>query len=172
MKGHVLALCLMLAAGPALAQGRATAKAEIKDRDGKALGTVTLSQMPMGVWLRVELTGIEPGWHGIHLHRAGVCEAPFQSAGGHLNPDDQHKHGWGEHGPHPGDLTNIFATEQHKVSADLFTDKVTLTDTKSPTYLFDRDGTSIVLHAKSDDYTTDPAGDSGERIACGVIKKG
>lgn len=152
----------------AYAQEPTTAHAMLKDAKGKEVGTVTLTQLPNGVLVHAVLTGLPPGGHGFHIHAAGKCEPPFTTAGGHFNPTGAH-HGMMNAGFHAGDLPNVYIGEDGKVTADAFNTFVTLgTGANS---LFGPSGSSIVLHAGPDDYKSDPAGNSGDRIACGVIEK-
>ena len=155
-------------AGPA--QIGATAKASVKGADGADHGTVTLTQTSAGVLIRAELTGLPPGPHGFHLHTTGACEPPFESAGGHFNPTSA-KHGFlDEAGPHVGDLPNIEVPESGNAVVEHLNAFVSLSPESGNT-LFDEDGTSIVVHAGADDYKTDPSGQSGDRIACGVVEQ-
>ena len=164
----ICAYCLVLAASAQAAPGD-KATAELKDREGHAVGTVTLTETPHGILLAGELGRLPPGPHGFHLHAVGKCEPPFTSAGPHFNPAN-HKHGFAAaEGPHAGDLPNLHAAPDGKASVDAFAAGVTLAGQQG---LLDQDGASLVVHAKADDYRTDPAGDSGDRIACGVIGKG
>lgn len=169
-----IALCLAaftVLALPALAQDAGTATAEIKDLDGKTLGTLDLMDMDGGVHISGELMGLPAGDHGIHIHEKGVCDAAgkFESAGGHFNPT-AHKHGKDNpEGPHAGDLPNLtVAPEGAGALVDLADDTVTLAAGENS--LLDADGSAIVIHADPDDYKTDPSGNSGDRIACGVIE--
>ena len=162
------AAVMALVAGTALAQSAPTASAALKDAKGKDLGTVTLTQKPGGVVVRGELQGLPPGWHAIHIHAAGKCEPDFAAAGGHFNPNTV-KHGLTGNQPHAGDLPNIFADQQGNAKFEAFTHGVSTSDGANS--LFGGDGTAIIVHAGADDYVTDPAGASGDRIACGVIKK-
>lgn len=161
-----LATAGLLAAGSAHA---ADATAELKDPDGKSLGTLELSDEGSGVTISGDVSGLSPGEHAFHIHETGKCEGPdFKSAGGHFNPDNK-KHGEVEGGPHAGDMPNITADDDGKVSISHTNDAVTLE--KGPkNSLFDDDGSAIVIHAKADDYKSQPAGDAGDRVACGVIK--
>jgi Cu-Zn family superoxide dismutase len=145
------------------------ATAQMKDRDGKIIGTITLTETPHGVLLSGDLNGLPPGPHGFHLHAVGQCESPFTSAGGHFNPDNK-KHGFHDAGgPHAGDLPNLHTFSDGKAVVDAIA--VGLTLSEGARSLLDQDGASIVIHARADDYRTDPAGESSERIVCGVVTR-
>ena len=146
-----------------------TAHADLHTEQGKKVGAATLEETPHGVLISLDLDGVPPGTHAFHIHEVGKCEAPFKSAGGHFNPADK-KHGvLSPAGMHAGDLPNIMVPESGKLKVDVFATGVTLgTGTNS---LFDADGSALVLHAGPDDYKTDPAGEAGARLACGVIVK-
>jgi len=166
----VAALLAMAGAlsGPALAAPGDTAQAQIHNAAGQSLGTISLTETPRGVLLRGELASLPPGPHGFHVHAVGKCEAPFASAGGHFNPSSR-KHGFEVvEGAHAGDLSNLHAGADGKAAVDGMVPGVTLAN--SGPGLLGPAGTAIVVHAKADDYKTDPAGDSGDRIACGLIK--
>lgn len=165
-----IAAAAALCAGSALAQGAPGASAAMQDPQGKAMGTLTLTQQPGGVVIRGELDGLPPGWHAIHIHAAGKCAPDFAAAGGHFNPAGV-KHGLAGKEPHAGDLPNVFADERGHARFETFTHGVTLADGAANS-LFGPNGTAFIIHAKGDDYVTDPAGASGDRIACGVVKKG
>jgi Cu-Zn family superoxide dismutase len=152
-------------ATPALAANLATA--QLKDTSGKPVGDVDLTQTPSGVLLRVSIKGLSPGEHAFHIHEVGKCEPPFTSAGGHFNPG-HHTHGYMSGDGHAGDMPNLHVPQSGTLSVEVLNPNVTLEKGK-PNSLFDNDGSSIVIHAKADDYTTDPAGNAGDRIACGVI---
>jgi Cu-Zn family superoxide dismutase len=154
------------AAEPAKAE---TAKAELKDAAGKKVGDVTLEQTPHGVLVTADIKGLPPGVHAIHIHEVGKCEAPFKTAGGHFNPGG-HEHGMkNAKGMHAGDLPNLDVPKDGALKIQVLVSDVTLGD--GPTTVFDKDGSSIVIHAGVDDYQTNPAGNAGDRIACGVIEK-
>lgn len=160
------ALALTLAAPVAHAQ---SAKAAMKDKDGKDVGTVELTETPNGVLLKATLTGLPPGTHAFHIHGVGQCEPPFTSAKGHFNPEEK-KHGFlAEGGPHAGDMPNIHVPESGELSFEVFNTAITLEKGDSDS-VFDDDGSTVMIHEGADDYKTDPAGDAGARIACGVIE--
>ncbi len=163
-----LVLALVLGAGALYAQAPATAT--MKDVQGVTVGAVALRDVPTGVLMKVDLTGVAPGVHGFHIHTTGKCEAPmFTSAGGHFAPGGT-KHGLlAPMGPHAGDLPNVYVGPDGKLSVEILVKGVTLA--AGGASLFDPDGSAIVLHAAADDYITDPAGNAGGRIACGVIEK-
>ena len=146
------------------------ATAKMIAADHKGLGEVTLTDTPNGVLMRGRLEGLEPGPHAIHLHAAGRCEPPFDSAGAHFNPADA-VHGYlSEGGPHAGDLPNLHVPEGGSIDFELLAPGVTLRSGE-PNGLMDDDGAAIVIHAGADDYKTDPAGASGSRLACGIVKR-
>lgn len=167
-----LAICLATLAftAPALAQD-ATATANVMDLEGKSLGTLELTTVDGHVHISGALTGLPGGDHGIHIHETGDCDAAgkFESAGGHFNPTDN-QHGMeNPGGAHAGDLPNIAATaEGGGALVDITAESVTLGEGDNS--LFDADGSAIVVNADPDDYRSDPAGNSGDRIACGVIE--
>jgi Cu-Zn family superoxide dismutase len=163
-----LSLALVL---PVLAQEEASASASFVNAEGLEIGTATLTQGENGVSIIGELTGVAPGEHGFHFHQVGDCDpaSQFESAGPHFNPTE-HKHGIeSPDGPHAGDLPNVEATDAGVVLLDLSSEAVSLTEGEEA-YVFDEDGTALVLHADADDNVTDPSGNSGDRIACGVIE--
>ncbi|MFD1361395.1 superoxide dismutase family protein [Lentibacillus salinarum] len=139
--------------------------------DKEAVGSAMIRPVYRGVKVTLEASDLPPGTHGFHIHENGVCEAPdFKSAGGHFNPTDA-KHGF-EHpeGPHAGDLANIRVDEDGNVFADAAAEMVTL-DKGENHSLLKEGGTSLMIHSGADDYQSQPSGDAGERIACGVISE-
>lgn len=163
-----IAALAVLAAADAGAQ--TVAKGGFADGQGKALGTAELTDAGGAVVVRLNLSGIPQGWHGLHLHAVGKCDGPdFMSAGGHYNPGAR-KHGHRiSEGAHAGDLPNVFAGADGKIVAEVLAHGVTLGAGASS--LFDADGSSIVVHAAEDDHKTDPTGNSGGRIACAVVTR-
>jgi Cu-Zn family superoxide dismutase len=148
----------------------ATATADIRDAQGRTVAAATLVQDGDEVEISIDVAALPSGTHGIHLHTTGTCTPPdFTSAGGHFSPATR-RHGFeNPEGPHAGDLPNIDVAADGTGRFLLANDRVTLTSGAAS--LFDADGTAIVIHAGPDDYRTDPAGDSGARIACGVITR-
>jgi Cu-Zn family superoxide dismutase len=163
-----LALFLfLLAVTPA---GAANTIVKLADSQGKSVGTVTLSEHKKGVEIKARLENLPPGDHAIHFHREPKCDAPdFKSAGPHFNPDLK-KHGLqNPEGHHNGDNPNFTVDAQGKAKFSIVNNDVTLGhDSHS---LFSDGGTSLVVHVKADDQKTDPAGNAGDRIACGVITR-
>ncbi|WP_432361904.1 superoxide dismutase family protein [Sporosarcina sp. UB5] len=138
--------------------------------EGKKIGEVTMVQELEGVLINVQAENLPPGSLGIHIHEKGVCKPPeFTSAGAHFNPTGK-EHGFDNpKGFHLGDLPNIEVDKDGKVSMRLTTSEISLKKGVENSIL-DKDGSAIVIHERADDYKTDPAGDSGARIACAVIK--
>jgi superoxide dismutase, Cu-Zn family len=157
---------------------KATASAIIIDAGGHKIGDVKLADTPNGLTIKGSVSGLPAGMHGIHIHAVGKCDQPdFTTAGAHFNPTNMQHGSKNPKGPHLGDLQNIriVADEQGvqgaieaKGSGSInLTDKgVTLTGTNG---ILGPDGAAIVIHAAQDDYMTDPSGNSGARIACGII---
>lgn len=156
---------------PVRAQAQApaqTAKAALKDAQGKDVGEVQLIQVTNGVLIRMVLKGAPAGERAFHIHAVGKCEAPFTSAGPHFNPAG-HKHGLeAKEGSHAGDMPNLHIPPSGELVIEIANPMVTLAKGQ-PNSLFDADGSAIVIHAGKDDYRSDPAGNAGDRIICGVI---
>lgn len=160
---------LLAVASPAMAAQKPHAIAHMKALDGSGAGTVDFMQTGHGVLITLDLRGLSPGAHAIHIHTSGNCDAKtkFTSAGPHFSPD-QKMHGFmTKGGPHPGDLPNQWAAADGTLRASTVTNMFALGNGKKS--IFDRDGAAIIVHANGDDYASQPAGNSGDRIACGVI---
>jgi superoxide dismutase, Cu-Zn family len=168
--GASLAAVLLLAA-PAFAADKASpvekASAVLKDANGKEVGRATLTPTPSGVLVSLDLTAVPAGEHAFHIHAVGKCEPPdFKSAGPHFNPDNT-KHGlMNQEGPHAGDMPNLHVPADGKLQVEVLNPTVSLSGESA---LLDADGSALVIHAGADDYKTDPAGNAGAGIACGVI---
>jgi Cu-Zn family superoxide dismutase len=149
------------------AGGAAEATAAMMNAEGNSVGTVAFEQGAQGTVVHARLTDLEPGTHAFHVHETGKCEAPdFNSAGDHYNPTDQAHGFFAEDGYHTGDLPNIHVSDSGTLEIEFFSEQLKLDDD-----LFDADGSALVIHTGTDDYRTDPAGDAGTRVACGVIER-
>jgi superoxide dismutase, Cu-Zn family len=145
-----------------------TARAVLRNAQGEVVGRATLSAEAQGVAIALEAEKLPPGPHGFHIHEVGKCDPPeFTTAGGHFNPEGK-KHGLrNPEGPHAGDLPNLTVGPDGRVTVRVMAPRVTLGAGSNS--VFHPVGTALVIHAAPDDDLTDPAGNSGTRIACGVI---
>ena len=165
----VIAMGAVLAIGitnTASAGGASHAYAVIADLDGTTIGWALFIEDARGrLHVGVLARGLTPGLHGIHIHNTGECVPPFSTAGSHHNPPPG-----ATHGSHAGDLPNLMVNRAGWGHLHARTDRATLTP--GPTSIFDGNGSALVIHAAPDDLVTDPTGNSGARIACGVIRRG
>lgn len=148
-------------------RGGGHAVATLRNTAGIEVGRATATEVTGGVRFTVDARGLPPGTHGAHVHAVGRCDPPdFASAGGHWNPTAAHHGAMNPQGPHEGDLPNLI------IGADGRGTVALIVPGASMAALLDADGAALVIHAGADDLMTDPAGNSGARIACGVFQAG
>lgn len=148
-----------------------TGQAAIINGQGAEIGKATLTQGATGLLIKVEATGLTPGWHGIHIHATGQCAAPFTSAGAHINHSDpKTPHGLlNAEGPDDGDLPNLYAAADGSAHGEFFTTKARISQDGPGQWLWDADGSALVIHANPDDHNSQPIGGAGDRVACAVL---
>lgn len=167
----VLTAFFLAALAATQAMAASPGSARLIGLDGKPVGTAKFSQAGHGVLIELEAHGLKPGPHAVHIHSVGQCDAKvkFDSAGGHFSPVPKNHGFMDKHGAHAGDMTNQFADANGNLRASIYNPNVTLK--RGERSLFDKDGSSIVIHAAADDYKSQPAGNAGGRVACGVITR-
>ncbi len=147
-----------------------TARADLINSKGEKIGSATFSEVAGGVKVELDVAQLPPGTHALHIHAVGKCDAPdFKTAGPHFNPEGKKLGTKNPEGPHAGDLPNFEAGADGRAKVSLVASHVKLGD--GPNSLFHPEGTALVIHEKADDYMTDPAGNAGARIACGVVQE-
>jgi Cu-Zn family superoxide dismutase len=151
-----------------MSSGERAAVAELRSSRGQAVGTARFTQAGDVVRVVIETTGLPPGPHAVHVHTVGKCDPPgFESAGGHFNPQGRQHGALNPQGSHAGDLPNLTVAPDGNGRLEATTQQLTLGS--GPTSVWDADGSALVIHAAADDFKTDPTGNAGARIACGVL---
>jgi Cu-Zn family superoxide dismutase len=165
-----IALTTVACAGERRIVAASSAQAVLRDATGEEVGTATFTEEAGAVRLSADVQGLPPGEKGVHIHQTGACEPPtFESAGAHFNPEGRRHGTLNPEGPHAGDLPNLEVAQDGRGRLEATTDRVTLS--AGTASLVDEDGSALVVHAQRDDLQTDPSGNSGDRIACGVIER-
>ena len=164
----IAAGALAVAIAPGAAHAADMARAAVIDPEGAVIGHATFEQTPTGVLVFVDVRGLPPGAHGIHLHAVGSCTPDFRAATGHINPGNV-AHGLrNPDGPDNGDLPNLYVARDGTARAEFFTTRVSVSGGTMPA-LLDEDGSAVIIHESPDDHLTQPIGGAGGRIGCGII---
>jgi len=172
MKEFAIVLAAGLLAAAALVGANKPVKVDLKNAKGESVGVATLADGKggSGVTIKLDLKNMPPGEHEVHIHATAKCEAPaFTTAGGHFNPDQKHHGLKNPEGPHAGDMPNFTVKPNGTAKVTVEDPRVTLGGGNNS--VFANGGTALMIHAKADDMMTDPSGNAGDRIACGVIAK-
>ncbi|CUH28562.1 Superoxide dismutase [Cu-Zn] precursor [Jannaschia seosinensis] len=165
MRAAILPLAFAALATPALSDNHVGARVtgDIQNRDGEIIGSISAFETASGiVRVSVQATGLTPGPHAIHFHETGECVGDFTSAGGHIAGGMEH--GLVEGGPHPGDMPNALVQDEQVLAVEVFNSRISVEE-----HLRDSDGAAFIIHEGADDYTSQPSGDAGSRVACAVL---
>jgi Cu-Zn family superoxide dismutase len=169
----LISIALAVLPVTAVGQSEPLATAQLIDREGREVGKVTFRETATnGLLVTVSLVagGLPAGQHAFHIHEKGSCAPNFQAAGDHFNPEG-HQHGvLAADGPHAGDLPNLHIPASGDYVVEMVASRLSLGGRK-PGNLLDEDGSAVVIHAKPDDHKSQPSGDAGDRIACGVVQR-
>jgi len=172
MRGAGLVVVALMLAGCAgmMAGADNVGVAELTNTSGQAVGTARFTQAGRVVRVIVETKGLPPGAHAVHVHAVGKCDPPdFNSAGPHFNPTNRQHGALNPQGSHAGDLPNMTVATDGTGRMETTTEQLTLGSGASS--VWDADGSAVIVHASPDDFKTDPTGNAGARIACGVLQK-
>ena len=168
--GLVVVALLLAGCSSMMSGGDNAAVVELTNTSGQSVGTARFTQAGNVVRILVEAKGLPPGPHGAHVHAVGKCDPPdFNSAGPHFNPTNKQHGALNPQGSHAGDLPNLTVGPDGTGRMETTTEQLSLGS--GPSSVWDADGSALVVHANADDFKTDPTGNSGARVACGVLVK-
>jgi superoxide dismutase, Cu-Zn family len=170
MSKSIVVVAIVSFFGTALAAANKPVNVELKDAQGQSVGTANISDKGTGVQIRLNVKNLTAGEHAVHIHQVAKCEGPgFTTAGPHFNPEKKHHGLDNPEGPHAGDMPNFTVGSDGTAKVTVEDPRVTLGEGDNS--LFANGGTALVIHAKADDLKSDPAGNAGDRIACGTVTK-